>query len=136
MERFHAGMPARLATCIRKTFLLQTIGVHGFCVAQGFGAYSDYYVSPKCVEFTQERAKSLVENNLRQCLVFHLFHLWDLGLVDKECVDECVELYDICEAENCGSGSAAAAAEGSAASALALGSARQKGMDAAALESK
>jgi hypothetical protein len=82
-------------------------------VAQGFGIYSDYYVSPKCVEFTQERVRPLVENKLRQCLVFHLFQLWDLGLVEKDCVDECVELYDVYEAEKCGD-SAAAAAKGDA----------------------
>ena len=79
---------------------------------QGFGAYSDYYVSPKCVEFTQERVRHLVENKLRQCLIFHLFQLWDLGLVEKECVDECVELYDVYEAEKCSD--SAAAAEGDA----------------------
>ena len=85
-------------------------------VVQGFGAYSDYYVSPKCVEFTQDRLKPLVENKLRQCLIFHLFQLWDLGLVEKECVDECVELYDLYEAEN-GGGSSAAAADDDAAAA-------------------
>ena len=57
--------------------------------------------------------------------------------MDKECVDECVELYDIFESETCGSGSAAAA-EGSSPSALASdSSAGQKCTDAAvALESK
>ncbi len=86
-------------------------------VAQGFGAYSDYYVSPKCVEFTQERVRYLVENKLRQCLIFHLFQLWDLGLVEKECVDECVELYDVYEAAKCGD--RPAAAEGDATTAAA-----------------
>jgi hypothetical protein len=82
-------------------------------VRQGFGAYSDYYVSPKCVEFTQGRLKPLVEHKLRQCLLFHLFSLWDLGLVEKECVDECVELYDLYEAENGESGGSAKAATAS-----------------------
>ena len=42
-----------------------------------------------------------------------MFQLWDLGLVEKDCVDECVELYDVYEAEKCGD-SAAAAAKGDA----------------------
>ena len=77
--------------------------------AQGFGAYSDYYVSPKCVEFTQGNLKELVESKLRQCLLFHLFSLWDLGLVEKECVDECIEMYDLYEKEHSQEGGAAAA---------------------------
>ena len=82
------------------------------CCAQGFGAYSDYYISPKCVEFTQGNLKVLVDSKLRQCLLFHLFSLWDLGLVEKECVDECIEMYDLYAVEHPQEGTAASGKRG------------------------
>ena len=56
--------------------------------------YADYYVAQKCVQFSTSFAATLVAGKLRHCLLMHLFFLWDLGLVEADVVDQCIQIYD------------------------------------------
>ena len=85
--------------------------------------YSDYYVANKCIQFSTSFAGRLVDERLRQCLLMHLFSLWDVGLVDAEAVDECMTIYDAHAEKSAGGGEtkAAATAAASAPSKVAAG---------------
>ena len=52
-------------------------------------AYSDYYVAPRCIEFTTYSIQKLVELELRPQLLFHMFSLWDIGLVSSRDDQHC-----------------------------------------------
>lgn len=92
--------------------------VNAMMCSQFGRTYSDYYVAPKCIEFSTRCVKELIagdgrkyyvlcdpmsssltvsymECSVRQELLFHLFSLWDIGLIESACVDECMEIYDI-----------------------------------------
>ena len=55
---------------------------------------ADFHVPQACDAFATHYADQLLEEGLRDELLFHLFALWDFNLVDKDHITKCMAIVD------------------------------------------